>query len=1198
MRKLTLSVSSAVTAFLAAPAVLVTPTSAYSQALEEITVTARKTTESLQEVPMAITAIGADEIDRLGLRDLGSITQQDTSVQFDEGFTPSDTRITIRGLSPTRGRPNAATLVDGIDVSSEAVSNAGGSLLINPRLVDVKRIEIVKGPQSALYGRSAFAGAIQYITRDPDDVLSGEIRVDATSEDMQELTGNVSIPINDTLGVLINGLAYDSRGIYRNEATDDYVGGSDGYGASITFKWEPTDSVGVKWRTEYTDENFAPTAQVLLDDFSKIYDLGNSSDLANILPGGLLDPRYGGVNIAPGSAKCSPSTNGAIPDLNDPTSLPGPLNSGGCDEIWVWDGNTGNANPPRFETRINGTKVLEDYFATVPDGTPLQQHQGNNPATRQLIYTGNVNFNAYDPNSIAATGQYNKQLGTTFAGTIPGADALGGMARIAPNYQFGPGADDPTKAKDYDGTEKEVFRTTLVVDWAINDDLTFTSLTGFTDADVSVNQDIGKVYADNCSPGANAAAIEASLRSYANPMAGWVNTVSDPSAGGYTGSATDYYEYLTQDLGISDPARLAAYAPCSDYVTDVNGDGTPGDGISDLSNFFIEDSDNNTQQISQELRLAWQINDAFNFTTGVQYWAEEVVVNDTNSVFIGGGNQAYIQGFGTDVANFTDGGYSTIGPGSGQNNFQTNPIQNQASRSALIGAYWAQNAFQGRLVQPSHTERTTDHYSWYGSLDYDITEKLIVRLEGRYTKEDNTVTGAVMTPCINGLPYFNQLIDADDTDPNNNDGTKYEGRETNCSNGSTSISGQPDAVETANGGQATGPSAVLVCGQTGDCQRIAAAYWDPSTGIAAGNSVGFIPYNVTAPNSFWYNGWSPTKSNPQKLERQDNYWAPKFTTEYFFNDDVMGYFSWSRGIKPGGFSLLTSGAFGLDANLDGEFDEIEFEPERLDVWEVGTKTTLAEGRLRLNGAMFFQDFKDKQVTVQKVTGGTTGTEVVNISGSEVRGMELDATWMATDNLRLQVGYTFLDSEYTDYDIVTQSNGDILRIGLGPSGSDCSEKAELPGSTAESKQFGCALTFNGNELERAPRHAWLVNANYTAPFMETGMEWYTEVNYRYQDSRWMEAFNIVQFPSYSLTDFRLGLLQDTWDVQFYVTNVFDSDTIISGGPNPGIATGNFGFGIAALFPPSVNAGPKLPSDIYANLPNPRIAGIRANFRFGQ
>ena len=189
-------------------------TGAAAQSLEEITVTARKTTESLQEVPLAITAVSEQDIQRLGIKDLNKLAQQDASVQFDEGFTPSDTRITIRGLSPTRGRPNAATLVDGIDVGSEAVSNPGGSVLVNPRLLDVARIEIVKGPQSALYGRSAFAGAIQYVTKDPADVFEVNLSTDLSNREDREVRGNVSVPINDELGMLVNGYAWDNRGYY------------------------------------------------------------------------------------------------------------------------------------------------------------------------------------------------------------------------------------------------------------------------------------------------------------------------------------------------------------------------------------------------------------------------------------------------------------------------------------------------------------------------------------------------------------------------------------------------------------------------------------------------------------------------------------------------------------------------------------------------------------------------------------------------------------------------------------------------------------------------------------------------------------------------------------------------------------------------------------------------------------------------
>ena len=131
--------------------------------VEEIVVTARKRTENLQDVPLSVTAFGQEAIQRKGIRNVADVAQFTPSVQFDESFAQSDTRITIRGLAPTRGRQNVAILVDGIDLSSEAITSSGGSLLVNTRLLDVERIEVIKGPQNALYGRSAFAGAIQYM---------------------------------------------------------------------------------------------------------------------------------------------------------------------------------------------------------------------------------------------------------------------------------------------------------------------------------------------------------------------------------------------------------------------------------------------------------------------------------------------------------------------------------------------------------------------------------------------------------------------------------------------------------------------------------------------------------------------------------------------------------------------------------------------------------------------------------------------------------------------------------------------------------------------------------------------------------------------------------------------------------------------------------------------------------------------------
>ena len=135
--------------------------------IEEIKVTARKKAENLQDIPVQVDVISAQEIERAGITSLEDIAKMSASMVFDNGFSQSDTRITLRGLSPIRGRQNVAVLQDGVDLSSENLTIGGGTSLINSRLFDLERVEVVKGPQSALYGRSAFAGAINYVTKKP-----------------------------------------------------------------------------------------------------------------------------------------------------------------------------------------------------------------------------------------------------------------------------------------------------------------------------------------------------------------------------------------------------------------------------------------------------------------------------------------------------------------------------------------------------------------------------------------------------------------------------------------------------------------------------------------------------------------------------------------------------------------------------------------------------------------------------------------------------------------------------------------------------------------------------------------------------------------------------------------------------------------------------------------------------------------------
>ena len=233
-----------------------------SNAPDEIIVSVRKKDESLQEVPISVDVLTNEQINRRGVYSLDDITRLTPSLVLDGGFAPQDTRVVIRGLAPTRGRPNVAFLQDGIDISSEALITAGSSLLTNPRLFDLERVEVVKGPQSALYGRSAFAGGINYVTKRPGDEVSGTARIDVSNENAWQTSAGLSGPvIEDKLNMGVNIAWWDEDGHFRNSITGGKVGDTEGKGISTTALYTPTDSIEFFARLEYSDDEFGPAAQ-------------------------------------------------------------------------------------------------------------------------------------------------------------------------------------------------------------------------------------------------------------------------------------------------------------------------------------------------------------------------------------------------------------------------------------------------------------------------------------------------------------------------------------------------------------------------------------------------------------------------------------------------------------------------------------------------------------------------------------------------------------------------------------------------------------------------------------------------------------------------------------------------------------------------------------------------------------------------
>jgi outer membrane receptor protein involved in Fe transport len=430
---------------LSAPSLLLAPISGWAQ-LEEVVVTTRRRAENLQDVPIAVAAFGSEEIQRSGISNLGDLARLTPSVSFDSGYNPTDTRVNIRGLSATRGRANVAFLIDGVDVTSENVIAAGSGLLANRRLLnDVERIEIVKGSQSALYGRAAFAGAISYITKEPGDVWEGEARIDANENGLYDISGAVGGPlVQDLLGVRLNGVYWEEDGVFTNSVSGQKVGGGDGFGTSLTWLLTPTDSLKFKWRTEYSDDHYDVQPTVRIDWDTPIpYPETVYSRLNRLNPDGSV-LEYSDDALAGGYS----SATANMPDhgLYCYDVLPPELQENGTyDERQLW---------------------LKERFPNYPT-MPAHVVDPNNPHPDDNVNWKQALSDGSDP-------------------LVPGwcqpASYGGSGGKVIAL------SEDPATGEDYPGTDQETWRTALLGTW----DLDWGSLqlnAAYTDAKSTVHQD-------------------------------------------------------------------------------------------------------------------------------------------------------------------------------------------------------------------------------------------------------------------------------------------------------------------------------------------------------------------------------------------------------------------------------------------------------------------------------------------------------------------------------------------------------------------------------------------------------------------------------------------------------------------------------------------------------------------------------------
>ncbi len=160
--------------------------------VEEVVVTARKREENLQDVPIAITAFTEKTIDRAGIERPQDFIALTPNVTIVDSANAGDTQVTIRGITSTRDAEGTfAYVVDGV-----LVANPNG---FNGELFDIQQIEVLKGPQGALYGRNAVSGAIIVTTKKPGEEVENTVSAGIGSDNLQKIRLTTSGPITDSL---------------------------------------------------------------------------------------------------------------------------------------------------------------------------------------------------------------------------------------------------------------------------------------------------------------------------------------------------------------------------------------------------------------------------------------------------------------------------------------------------------------------------------------------------------------------------------------------------------------------------------------------------------------------------------------------------------------------------------------------------------------------------------------------------------------------------------------------------------------------------------------------------------------------------------------------------------------------------------------------------------------------------------------
>ncbi len=218
--------------------------------LDEVVVTAQKRVESLNDVPVAVTAVSGDALARAQIRDIGELQQLAPSLVVNQSTGSTNAILTIRGIG-TAGNNTGLEQSVGVFIDGVYRGRVGAAMT---DLVDIEQVEVLRGPQSTLFGKNTSAGVISINTRKPEYVFGGTTEIALGDFGLRQLRGSVTGPVfGENVAVRLSGALYQRDGVFEDRVDGREYNDRDRLSGRAQILWDIADETSLRVIADYTD---------------------------------------------------------------------------------------------------------------------------------------------------------------------------------------------------------------------------------------------------------------------------------------------------------------------------------------------------------------------------------------------------------------------------------------------------------------------------------------------------------------------------------------------------------------------------------------------------------------------------------------------------------------------------------------------------------------------------------------------------------------------------------------------------------------------------------------------------------------------------------------------------------------------------------------------------------------------------------